>query len=236
MKSDKSFAQFFKWAQPLIASAEGRAQLAGALKELTGGSRKNAEEEMVHQAVSLLSRPNFNSSTLAALQGLVAKAAELTGTTQEELNAVTENTNPDIERIREMNRITADREGREALQRAATGQALDARQTAIVQRYRELEQANNEIARHEDKIKNGAGGTMKISRPHYVAPELYALNKIQDPRERIHAIRALKSQWRDDPQSHYNNQKSPEHKNAIEWMSRLYQEEEALGKLPEDLE
>jgi hypothetical protein len=39
-------------------------------------------------------------------------------------------TSPDVEWVREMNRIASDPEGRIALQRAQTGQSLDSRQTA----------------------------------------------------------------------------------------------------------
>jgi hypothetical protein len=138
---------------------------------------------------------------------------------------------PEIQAVREMNRIASTPEGKEALMRARTGQSLTPQQAQLAEVYRELEAGVNAVARHE---QHSPGGWMKTTRPHTVAPELYALEKIQDPRERIHAIRSLKSQWRDDPKSAYNDTSHGDHKNAVEWMSRLYQEESALGPQPDD--
>ena len=130
-----------------------------------------------------------------------------------------------------MNRIASTPEGKEALMRVRTGQSLTPQQAQLAEVYRELEAGVKAVARHE---QHSPGGWMKTTRPHTVAPELYALEKIQDPRERIHAIRSLKSQWRDDPKSAYNDTSHGDHKNAVEWMSRLYQEESALGPQPDD--
>jgi hypothetical protein len=81
-----------------------------------------------------------------------------------------------------------------------------------------------------------SGGTFKTRRPYYAAPELYQIEKIADPRERVHAIRVLKSQWRDDPKSAYNDTSHGDHKNAVEWMQRLYQAKAELPQQPEDPE
>jgi hypothetical protein len=90
-----------------------------------------------------------------------AEEYELAAATNEAIRGESEMAVPDadVERVKEMNRIAADREGGEALRRAVTGQDLDARQTAIVERYRALELAHNEQARHEQR---SPGGTMKI--------------------------------------------------------------------------
>ena len=90
---------------------------------------------------------------------------------------------------------------------------------------------NNTQARKEQA---SAGGTFSTKRPHFVAPELYQLERIQDPREKAHAIRALKSSWRDDPKSAFNDVKHGDHKSAVEWMQRLYQAESELGPMDED--
>jgi hypothetical protein len=141
------------------------------------------------------------------------------------------NEKPEIQAVREMNRLASTPEGKEALMRARTGQSLTPQQAQLWEVYRELEAGVNAVARKE---QHSPGGWMKTTRPHTVAPELYALEKIQDPRERVHAIRALKSQWRDDPKSAYNDTAHGDHKNAIEWMSRLYQAEADLGPQQED--
>jgi hypothetical protein len=127
--------------------------------------------------------------------------------------------------------IVGSPEGKIALQRARTGQPLDARQAAIVKRHDELEAANNTVARREQASK---GGWMKTARPHSIPAELHAIERIADPRERTHAIRQQKAAWRDNPTSPFNDASHPEHKNYVEAMSRLYQAEEELGRQPED--
>lgn len=139
--------------------------------------------------------------------------------------------NPEpVQQIAEMMR---DPEVRAAKQRRDAGARLDDREKEIMRQYDQLETANNIQARKEAA---GAGGTFKTTRPHYVAPDLYRIEAIKDPRERVHAIRALRSQWRDDPKHPYNDVNHADHKSAVENMSRLYQEESNLGKQPEDRE
>lgn len=105
-------------------------------------------------------------------------------------------------------------------------------QAALVRRYNELETKNNEVARAE--VARQQGGTFKISRPHRLMGDLWRIEKIGDVRERAHAIRELRAKWRDDPTSDYNNVNSPEHKNAVESMRRLYDAEAELPPQPED--
>jgi hypothetical protein len=131
----------------------------------------------------------------------------------------------------EIAQIVGTPEGRVALQRARTGQPLDARQAAIVKRHDELEAANNTVARKEQASR---GGWMKTTRPHSIPTELHAIERIADVRERTHAIRQQKAAWRDDPKSPFNDASHPEHKNYVEAMSRLYQAEADLGPQPED--
>jgi hypothetical protein len=109
----------------------------------------------------------------------------------------------------EIAQIVSTPEGRIALQRARTGQPLDARQAAIVRRHDELETANNAQARKEQA---GSGRWMKTTRPHSIPAELHAIERIADPRERTHAIRAQKAAWRDNPQSPFSDASHPEHK------------------------
>jgi hypothetical protein len=111
-------------------------------------------------------------------------------------------------------------------QRARTRQPLDARQKEIVERHDQLEAQHNAVARKEQA---SAGGVFKTTRPHYVHLELYRLEVIKDPRERVHAIRAWRSEMRDNPTSAFNNLKHAEHKNAIEWVQRSYQAESEIG-------
>jgi hypothetical protein len=131
----------------------------------------------------------------------------------------------------EIAQIVGTPEGRIALQRARTGQPLDARQKAIVARHDELEAANNAVARKEQA---GSGGWMSTKRPHSIPAELHAIERIADVREKVHAIRQQKAAWRDDPKSPFNDAGHPEHKNHVEAMNRLYQAEADLGPQPED--
>jgi hypothetical protein len=69
-----------------------------------------------------------------------------------------------------------------------------------------------------------------------IPAELHAIERITDPRERVHAIRQQGAAWRDDKTSPYNVVSHLEHGTTVGAMSRLYQEEEALGRQPEDPE
>jgi hypothetical protein len=135
---------------------------------------------------------------------------------------------PELQATRGMNEIAQSREGREALQRARTGQELTPAQAKLVQQYKELEQQHNSQAKPVY-----TGGTFKVGRPHYVSPELYRIEAIKDPRERAHAIRAEKSRLRDDPKSPFSDTSHPDHKSAVNWMDRLYRAEAELPQ-PED--
>jgi hypothetical protein len=138
-----------------------------------------------------------------------------------------------LQPFQEIAQIVGTPEGRIALQRARTGQPLDARQAAIVKRHDELNAANSAQARKEQA---GSGGWMTTRRPHSIPAELHAIERIADARERTHAIRQQKAAWRDDPKSPFNDASHPEHKNYVEAMSRLYQAEADLGPQPEDTE
>jgi hypothetical protein len=82
----------------------------------------------------------------------------------------------------------------------------------------------------------GVGGWMPTTRPHSIPRELYDISRISDARERVHAIRELKSRWRDDEKSPFNDVHHPERRNYIGAMDRLYRAEEELGRQPEDPE
>jgi hypothetical protein len=138
---------------------------------------------------------------------------------------------PERQAAHRMNEIAGTLEGREALQRARTGAGLSPEQKALVSEYRTLELEHNSQAKPAY-----TGGTFKTRRPHYVAPELYQIEKIQNQRERAHAIRALKSQWLSDPKSAYADTSHPDHKSAVDNMRRLYEHEAELGRQPEDPE
>jgi hypothetical protein len=129
-----------------------------------------------------------------------------------------------------MNRISATPEGRIALQRQKNGQDLTPQQAAIVKKYNALEFSHNEQARREQY----SGGWMSSARPHTIPQALYDIEAIGDTRQRVHAIRTLRAQWRDDRNSDFNNVNSPEHQNAVSAMERLYLHEAELGTQPED--
>ena len=78
------------------------------------------------------------------------------------------------------------------------------------------------------------GGTMKATRAHYIHPDLYRIEAIENPREKAHALRAWRSEMRDNPKSPFNDVKNPDHKNAIEWIQRTYEAEAEIGPMPED--
>jgi hypothetical protein len=138
-----------------------------------------------------------------------------------------------LQPFQELAEMMRDPEVRIAKQRRDAGAPLDARQKEIMARHDQLETANNAQARREQA---GAGGTFKTTRPHMIPAELHAIERIADPRERVHAIRQQRAAWRDDKASPYNDVSHPEHKNYVEAMSRLYQAEADLGKQPEDPE
>jgi hypothetical protein len=181
---------------------------------------------MAQNFIEKLGSPNFNEATLTELKELSTQVSEAA----EEQQMATKDAD-DIARVKEMNAIAATPEGREARQRAATGQSLAPQQAALVKRYNDLEFAHNEQARHE---QHSPGGWMSTARPHRVPSELHAIERIADVRERVHAIRQQKTAWRDDPKSPFNDASHPEHKNYVEAMNRLYIAESELGPQPED--
>jgi hypothetical protein len=75
---------------------------------------------------------------------------------------------------------------------------------------------------------------MKTTRPHFVPSELYRIEAIRDSREKVHAIRELKSQWRNDPKSAFNDTAHADHKSAVDAMNRLYNAEAEFGPMKED--
>jgi hypothetical protein len=232
--------EYVEWARSKIFAPDGRISRAGVaevrrdLMSRVGYLSTTPDEKAVQEAIKLLD-PSVDLTTeaLAQLESIATSASETITQEGNEMAETAKSPDVDVERVREMNRIAADREGAEALRRAATGQALDARQTAIVKQYKALEFAHNEKARHE---QHSPGGWMKTTRPHSIPSELHAIERIADVRERTHAIRQQKAAWRDDPKSPFNDASHPEHKNYVEAMSRLYQAEEELGRQPEDPE
>ena len=234
----------YRWDRSTLRSPEGRAEMQRVLTtrvtELgylgyTVGYQGLKDIETAKNVLQAL-RGNVTEPLLRAIETDIVEKM-MNAPAQEETQVAAQPTEPakppdvDVERVREMNRIAADREGAEALRRAAAGQALDARQAAIVKQYKALEFAHNEQARHE---QHSPGGWFKTTRPHALAPELYAIERIADPRERAHAIRRQQAAWRDDPKSPFSDTSHPDHKNAVEWMQRLYQADEELGAQPED--
>jgi hypothetical protein len=144
-------------------------------------------------------------------------------------NQVSNEQRPEIQAVHEMNQIASSREGKEALQRAATGQELSPAQAALVNEYKALEQQHNAQAKPAY-----SGGTFKTARPFAIPKELFDLERIAGSRERLFALRQLRSEWRDNPKSPYNDVQHPEHKNYIGAMTRLYEAEQALGPVAED--
>jgi hypothetical protein len=222
----------------LRVSADHRAELARVLKEAkqaAGYAAKSVDVELADRVIGLLGNGAEISNEAFAELGEIADGVTEAMSAQGEDEVATDNTNTkDLELMQAIANIAGSAEGRAALNKARAGAPLTPQERETVDRHNLLLTQHNEIA---DKERSGTGGGwMPTTRPHALAPELYALEKIKDPRERIHAIRSLKSQWRDDPKSAYNDASHGDHKNAIAWMSRLYQAEEALGPQPEDPE
>jgi hypothetical protein len=136
---------------------------------------------------------------------------------------------PELQAVHRMNEIATTREGKEALQRAATGRGLSPAQAALVNEYKALEQQHNAQAKPAY-----SGGTFKTRRPFALPKELFDIEKIADSRERLFAIRRLRGEWRDNEKSPFNDVQHPEHKNYTQAMQRLYQAESELGPAPED--
>jgi hypothetical protein len=88
--------------------------------------------------------------------------------------------NRPIARVKEMNAIAATPEGREARQRAATGQSLTPAQAALVKRYNELETKNNEVARA--KVR---GSKAERSRLHAPIPSRASFTRSRKSRTRV---------------------------------------------------
>jgi hypothetical protein len=133
----------------------------------------------------------------------------------------------------ELAQMVKDPASKAAIDRARAGGSLTPEQRALVARHDELLALNNTQARKEQA---SSGGWMKTSRPHSIPAELHALERIQDPRERTHAIRQLTAEWRDNTKSPYSDAKHPEHRNYVQAMTRLYEAERELGPQPEDPE
>jgi hypothetical protein len=73
--------------------------------------------------------------------------------------ATSEKMAPELQAVKEMNRIISTAEGRTALQRAGLGLPLSKEQAQLWEVYKELEDGVNTVARQEQHSK---GGTMKI--------------------------------------------------------------------------
>jgi hypothetical protein len=124
-----------------------------------------------------------------------------------------------------------DPEVRIAKQRRDARAPLDGRQKAIMARHDALEAANNTIARKEAAR---AGGWMSTKPPHRIPSDLYALDRIRDPREKLHGVRELRAKIRGDKEHPYNNSGHADYKIAVETMRRLYEVESELPQQPED--
>jgi hypothetical protein len=85
--------------------------------------------------------------------------------------ATQENEVTTLQPHQEIAQIVSSPEGKIALQRARTGQPLDATQKQIVQRHNELEALNNSTARREQASK---GGTMSIRPPRSIGSDVQA--------------------------------------------------------------
>jgi hypothetical protein len=236
-------AEYVEWARSKIVAPDGRISRAGVaevrrdLVSRVGYLRRTDDERTMQEFIKRLD-PNMDLTTegLSELETMATTAVEsatsASETITQEGNEMAEAANapqsPGLENVRGMNAIASTTEGRIALQRARNGQDLTPQQQRLVDDYRALEKAHNESAK-----PTYSGGTFSTKRPHYVSPELYRIEAIKDPRERAHAIRALRSEWRDNPKSPFNDVNHGDHKTAVENMSRLYRAEAELPQ-PED--
>jgi hypothetical protein len=101
---------------------------------------------------------------------------------------------------------------------------LDPAQSRLVEQYRSYEKQHNDAAH-----RPYSGGNFSTKRPFAIPNELFGLEKIADNRERLFAIRQLKSEWRDNPKSPFSDTAHPEHANAVSAMDRLYRAEAELS-------
>lgn len=234
----------YSWTRATLRSPAGRAEiqrvLTARVKELRyelgwkAGYQVLKDIETAGHVLEALALPNGGGEAIfrAIEDDIIEK---LSAASQEEIEVATNETakspGVDVERVREMIRLErADPELRRALLRNSK-EGLTPRQAAQFDEYKSLETANNEQAYRERAVKTG---THTGARPHMIPSKFYELERIADPRERTHAIRELRAQMRDDKASPYNNASHPEHRAAVEQMTRLYRAEEELGPQPED--
>jgi hypothetical protein len=235
----------YRWDRSTLRSPEGRAEiqrvLTARVAELdllgyTAGYDVMQSNVTAKHVLEALALPNGGGEAIfRAIEEDVRE--QLSAAPQEEIEVATptnetaKSPNVDVERVREMIRLErADPELRRALLRNSK-EGLTSRQAAQFDEYKSLETANNEQAYRERAVKSGM---YKGARPHMIPSKFYELERIADPRERTHAIRELRAQMRDDKASPYNNASHPEHRAAVEQMTRLYRAEEELGPQPED--
>jgi hypothetical protein len=113
--------------------------------------------------------------------------------------ATSEQMKPELQAVREMNKIASTSEGRTALQRARLGLPLTPEQKQLWEIYRELENGVNTLARHEQAPK---GGKMPPPRP-YIPSD--AMKWITNPHKEQR--RQLAAEWKArtlaDPNSGY---------------------------------
>jgi hypothetical protein len=89
-----------------------------------------------------------------------AEEVEIAGAVNEAIRgesemATSEQMKPELQAVREMNRISSTSEGRTALQRARLGLPLTPQQAQLWEIYRELENGVNTVARQEQSSKGG---------------------------------------------------------------------------------
>ena len=166
------FTEYVEWARTKIVMPDGRISRAGVaevrrdLVSRVGYLSRTPDEKAVQQAIKLLD-PSVDLTTeaLAQLESVVTSTSETITQEGNEMADTTKSPNVNIERTEEMIRIErSDPQVRLALQRRDT-QGLTPQQATQVQRYRELEFAHNEQARHEQHSK---GGTMSIRPPRSI--------------------------------------------------------------------
>lgn len=235
----------YQWDRNTLRSPEGRAEIQRVLRErvkelsylgYTAGYEVMKDMTTAKNVIQALggnvTEPLLRTIETDIIEKMSAAPQEETEVATQPTKETAAPTAPGLEAVRGMNEIAKTAEGRIALQRWRNGQDLDAAQSRLVDRYRHLEKEHNDAA--DAARPKGAGGWMPTTRPHSIPADLYRIEKIGDVRERVHAIRELKSQWRDDKASPFNDINHPEHKNYIGAMDRLYRAEAELGGQPED--
>ena len=214
----------YQWDRNTLRSPEGRAEIQRVLSErvkelsylgYTAGYNVMKDMTTARNVIQALGG-NITEPLLRAIETDIVEKM-MNAPAQEETEVATQATNetaaptaPGLENVREMNRIAGTAEGRIALQRARNGQDLDAAQTALVQRYRSLEQAHNDAA---DAVKPSTSAREGLNT--YIGRDVMAFATNQNRAQRQQLAAEHRAKVLGDTNHPYWNASSTEHKAAV---------------------